>query len=152
MQFLRNSVLVGLLLASTFAAEEFKIEITEKPQSCAKASEDGDFLSVHYTGTLAKDGAKFDSSLDRNEPFSFILGNHEVIPGYEKGLQGMCVGEKRKLTVPPEMGKPSFAVLIPVNSSGVWRRNFREVQKLLTDTTVQLISQILFRILETELS
>lgn len=62
----------------------------------------GDTVSVHYTGRLT-DGTKFDSSLDRNEPFSFKLGAGEVIPGWDKGVVGMKVGGKRKLTIPSEL-------------------------------------------------
>jgi FKBP-type peptidyl-prolyl cis-trans isomerase len=63
----------------------------------------GDTLSVHYTGTLT-DGKKFDSSRDRNEPFEVTLGQRRVIAGWEMGLVGMKVGEKRRLTIPPDLG------------------------------------------------
>ena len=63
----------------------------------------GDTLSVHYTGTLT-DGKKFDSSRDRNEPFEVTLGQRRVIAGWEMGLKGMKVGEKRRLTIPPDLG------------------------------------------------
>ena len=58
---------------------------------------------VHYTGWLV-DGTKFDSSLDRGQPFSFALGQGQVIPGWDQGVKGMRVGGKRKLTIPPELG------------------------------------------------
>ena len=59
--------------------------------------------SAHYTGWLTN-GTKFDSSIDRGEPFDFDLGEGQVIPGWDEGLQGMQVGEKRRLIIPPELG------------------------------------------------
>ncbi|MBI4094697.1 MAG: FKBP-type peptidyl-prolyl cis-trans isomerase [Candidatus Liptonbacteria bacterium] len=63
----------------------------------------GDTISVHYVGTLT-DGTKFDSSLDRGEPFEFTLGAGRVIKGWDEGLLGMKIGGKRKLTIPPNLG------------------------------------------------
>lgn len=63
----------------------------------------GKFVTVHYTGWLT-DGKKFDSSLDRHEPFKFKLGARQVIAGWDQGVAGMKVGGKRKLTIPPELG------------------------------------------------
>lgn len=63
----------------------------------------GQLVSVHYTGWLT-DGSKFDSSKDRNDPFDFSLGARHVIAGWDEGVQGMKIGGRRKLTIPPELG------------------------------------------------
>merc|ERR1712215_137982 len=80
-----------------------KVEYISKPDACDRVARNGDMLSMHYTGTL-ESGAKFDSSYDRSEPFKFQIGVGQVIKGWEEGVLGMCVGEKRKLIVPPELG------------------------------------------------
>jgi len=64
----------------------------------------GDTVKVHYTGRLLKTNAKFDSSLDRKEPFEFALGKGKVIKGWDQGVVGMKVGGKRKLTIPSKLG------------------------------------------------
>ncbi|MBT9586680.1 FKBP-type peptidyl-prolyl cis-trans isomerase [bacterium] len=63
----------------------------------------GQQVRVHYTGWLTN-GTKFDSSVDRDEPFRFSLGRQMVISGWDEGVAGMKVGEKRKLTIPAELG------------------------------------------------
>ena len=68
----------------------------------AEATSGGN-VTVHYTGWL-ENGTKFDSSLDRQEPFTFRLGAGEVIEGWDQGVAGMKVGGKRKLTIPPDLG------------------------------------------------
>lgn len=91
-----------------------KIETIKQGQGVQ--TKNGDLVSVHYTGVLTN-GTKFDSSVDRGEPFNFTLGAGQVIKGWDLGVLGMKVGEKRKLTIQPEMGYGSVATgPIPANS------------------------------------
>ncbi len=85
-------------------------------------AESGDKVSVHYTGRL-ENGTKFDSSLDRGQPFTFTLGAGMVIKGWDEGVLGMKVGEKKVLDISPEKGYGSQGVpdgrggyVIPPNS------------------------------------
>ena len=66
-------------------------------------AETGKRVAVHYTGWLT-DNTKFDSSLDRGQPYPFTLGAREVIQGWDEGIKGMRIGGKRKLTIPPDLG------------------------------------------------
>ena len=81
----------------------------------------GKHITVHYSGFLT-DGTKFDSSLDRNEPFDFKLGAGQVIKGWDEGFAGMKVGGKRKLTIPSDMGygRRGAGGVIPPNATLVF--------------------------------
>ncbi len=82
------------------------------------APKHGDTVTVHYTGWLT-DGTKFDSSVDRAEPFSFVLGTGQVISGWDQGVAGMRVGDKARLTIPPDLayGAHGYPGAIPPNAT-----------------------------------
>ncbi|KAK3802340.1 hypothetical protein RRG08_034488 [Elysia crispata] len=101
------------------AGEAISIEIlTPPPEDCERKSKKNDVLSMHYVGTLTESGKKFDASMDRGQPFEFQLGAGQVIKGWEEGLMDMCVGEKRKLTIPASKGYGSTGAgdTIPPNA------------------------------------
>ncbi|XP_049812976.1 uncharacterized protein LOC126259928 isoform X1 [Schistocerca nitens] len=108
--------LLGALLAVGCRAKEsdFKVEKLFVPDECTEKSKTGDMLTMHYHGTL-DDGKKFDSSHDRDQPFSFQLGVGQVIKGWDQGLVDMCVGERRRLVIPPELayGDRGAGAVIP---------------------------------------
>lgn len=90
------------------------------------AARSGQTVTVHYTGWLTNDGAtpgkKFDSSLDRGDPFTFNLGQGQVIAGWDEGVAGMKVGGKRKLVIPPDLGYGPWGAggVIPPNATLVF--------------------------------
>ena len=98
------------------ANPELKIE--KLATGTGAAPKNGDTVSVHYTGTFTN-GQKFDSSVDRNEPFSFVLGAGMVIAGWDLGVAQMKIGDKVKLTIPPELayGREGYPGAIPPNST-----------------------------------
>ena len=95
---------------------ELKTEIIQ--EGSGQEAKNGDTVSVHYTGTL-EDGTKFDSSVDRGNPFSFKLGIGQVIKGWDLGVLGMKIGEKRKLTIPSNLayGERGVPGTIPANAT-----------------------------------
>lgn len=108
---------------------ELKIETLAEGTSTTTA-QIGKLVTVHYTGWLT-DGTKFDSSVDRNQPFTFNLGAGEVIAGWDQGVMGMKVGDKRRLTIPAALGYGSVGTPggpIPPNATLVFEVELLEVK------------------------
>jgi FK506-binding protein 2 len=96
--------------------------------TCKRPSQKGDKIHVHYSGTLL-DGTPFDSSRTRGQPFSFTLGGGQVIKGWDQGLLDMCVGDKRKLTIPSDLGYGDRGMgPIPAKSTLVFETELMGIQ------------------------
>lgn len=96
--------------------------VLKEPAADAKSPIAGRPVTVHYTGWLDKDGqngTKFDSSVDRNQPFRFVVGARQVIPGWDEAVLGMKVGEKRLIILAPNLGYGARGVfgVIPPNAT-----------------------------------
>ncbi len=102
------------------------LESTPGTGSCPRA---GKQVKVHYTGTL-EDGTKFDSSVDRGQPFTFIIGVGQVIAGWDEGVLSMRVGGKRRLIIPPDLGYGPVGAggVIPPNATLIFDVELLEVQ------------------------
>ena len=99
--------------------------IDDKVVGTGAAASAGQHVTVHYTGWLffgGEKGRKFDSSVDRGDPFDFPLGGGQVIKGWDEGVQGMKVGGKRTLTIPPQLGYGARGAggVIPPNATLVF--------------------------------
>ena len=105
------------------------LETEDLVEGTGELAVSGKSVTVHYTGTLT-DGTKFDSSLDRDTPFTFNLGAGEVIKGWDQGVTGMKVGGKRKLTIPPELGygDAGSGASIPPNSTLIFEVELLNVE------------------------
>ncbi len=120
------SMIVALLSAAFLSAAEKEklmetssgLQYLDLVKGAGREAHVGETASVHYTGWL-KDGSKFDSSLDRGQPFQFRLGAGRVIKGWDEGVVGMNIGSKRKLIIPPHLGygKRGAGRVIPPNAT-----------------------------------
>ena len=104
------------------------LKIEHLKKGAGAAPKNGELVTVHYTGWFT-DGNKFDSSVDRDEPFQFVLGAGMVIKGWDQGVAGMKVGGRRKLTIPPELGygPMGYPPVIPPNSTLIFDIELIEV-------------------------
>lgn len=109
MRFINAAATLLLIFVTLASAKksgdvtELQIGVKHKPESCDIQAHKGDKIKVHYRGKLT-DGTVFDSSFERGDPIEFELGSGQVIKGWDQGILGMCVGEKRKLKIPAKLG------------------------------------------------
>ena len=113
-----DSSLGAMSTAPSSTSNSAGLQIKDIKVGIGAAAKAGDTITVDYTGWLT-DGTKFDSSIDRNQPFKFVLGNGEVIEGWDKGVAGMKVGGTRQLIIPPALayGEQGVTGAIPVNAT-----------------------------------
>ena len=118
-----SGTLVALSLEDVANKEDVKttdsgLRYVEVEEGEGEVPQSGQTVVVHYTGSLA-DGTKFDSSRDRDRPFSFKLGQGQVIKGWEEGISTMRVGGRRQLIIPPELGygQKGAGGVIPPNAT-----------------------------------
>lgn len=114
----RNTPMINAPSPTVMTTIDQELNVTDILLGSGAATATGSAVTVHYTGKLA-DGTTFDSSLDRNQPFTFTVGAGNVIAGWEQGLLGMQVGGKRRLTIPPHLayGAAGIPGVIPPQST-----------------------------------
>ncbi|ESX01386.1 hypothetical protein KL918_004250 [Ogataea parapolymorpha] len=120
-----------VLALAAVASAELQIGILHRvpPEECTKKTAPGDHVKMHYTGRLFDTQEVFDSSVERDQPLKFVLGVGHVIKGWDQGLMDMCVGEKRRLTIPPELayGKRGAGAVIPPDATLVFDTELLEI-------------------------
>ena len=123
------SALGGAMSAEKPEITASGLRITDLVVGTGAAASSGQTVVVHYRGTL-EDGRQFDASYDRGTPFSFPLGAGRVIKGWDEGVQGMKVGGKRKLVIPPDLGYGTRGAggVIPPNATLIFEVELLEVK------------------------
>lgn len=123
-----NSLSDNATSSNATSTANLGIEILK--QGTGEGAKNNDQITVHYLGTL-EDGTKFDSSYDRGIPFQFTLGVGQVIAGWDQGILGMKVGEKRRLTIPPELAYGNHGVVrvIPPNATLIFEIELLQILK-----------------------
>lgn len=108
-------------------AGKLKIGIKKRVENCENKTKKGDIIHMNYVGTLT-DGTEFDRS--RDQPLSFTLGSGQVIKGWDQGLLGMCVGEKRRLVIPSDLAYGSRAMgKIPADSTLIFEAELVKIER-----------------------
>lgn len=136
---LPTALLVLLSSALTTATPEIlldglSIELLSGPVTCDRPTRSHDKIAVHYIGTLESDGTEFDQSYKRGKPFVFVLDAGKVIKGWDEGLQGMCIGQTRKLTIPPQLAYGDRgAGAIPPKSTLVFEAKLMDIVQMSPD-------------------
>jgi len=115
--------------ASQFSTTTNGVQFHDITVGSGNITQPGRLLTVHYTGWL-ESGTKFDSSVDRNDPFQFVLGAGRVIPGWEEGVNGMRVGGHRQLVIPPALayGASGSGSTIPPNATLIFEIELINIQ------------------------
>jgi FKBP-type peptidyl-prolyl cis-trans isomerase len=117
------ALVVAVVTFAIVSAEDVvSVEVLKTGKEGCRQAKNGDSLQMHYDGALA-DGTPFDSSYKRGQPLPFTLGSRQVIQGWEQGSVGMCVGEVRRLTIPPSLGYGSRGAggVIPPDATLVFK-------------------------------
>ena len=125
--------IITLFYGSSAISSESELKITINQEGSGIRADIGMSVSVHYTGKL-EDGTVFDSSIPRGQPFTFTLGAGQVIKGWDLGVEGMKVGEKRNLVIPPHLGYGvrGAGATIPPNATLIFDVELLEVTMPIT--------------------
>ena len=125
--------IMALFTGNLAISSENELKITINKEGSGDRAEIGMSVSVHYTGKL-EDGTVFDSSVPRGQPFTFTLGAGQVIKGWDLGVEGMTIGEKRNLVIPPHLGYGirGAGATIPPNATLIFDVELLEVTMPIT--------------------